>query len=221
MINNVRPERFMFQSVFAAIVLNVFLLGTAFAQTAPTPASGTQTSATSGVPSGFRAGHVLVRFKATPSQAVLDQLNIAFGAKPIGKIPGIGVTHLQVPPQAGLALLKHLQKRSDVEFAEFDSTVHTFLQPDDPYFSASFASSHYGNISQWGPQAVSAPAAWDLTLGDPSIVIAIVDTGVDNSHPDLSSKVVGAYTFTGSTKDGFGHGTHVAGIAAAATNNDI
>ncbi len=222
MINNVRPERFMLQSLFAAIVLTVFLFGTASAQpAAPTPASGTQTSATSGVPSGFRPGHILVRFKATPSQAVLDQLNIAFGAKAIGKIPEIGVTHLQVAPQAGLALLEHLRSRSDVDFAEFDSIVKAFLQPDDPYFSTSFGSSHYGSVSQWGPQAVSAPAAWDLTLGDPSIVIAVVDTGVDSSHPDLSSKVVGAYTFTGSTKDGFGHGTHVAGIAAATTNNDV
>src|SRR5438046_2294435 len=222
MFNNVRPERFILQSISAAIVLILFLLGTASAQTASTPTSGTQASATSGVPSGFRPGHILVRFKATPSQAVLDQLSIAFGAKAVGEIPGIGVTHLQVPPQAGLALLKHLQKRSDVEFAEFDSIVKAFLQPDDPYFSGSLASSHYGTVSQWGPQAVSAPAAWDLTLGDPSIVIAIVDTGVDSSHPDLASKIVGQYSYVGRTaKDGFGHGTHCAGIAAAATNNDV
>src|SRR5207247_5003204 len=66
------------------------------------------------------------------------------------------------------------------------------------------------------------PAASDLTLGAPSIVIAIVDTGVDSSHPDLASKILSQYTFVGnSAKDGFGHGTHVAGIAAAATNNDV
>jgi thermitase len=220
MINSVYLERFVLRFVFAAIVLTVLLPGTAFSQFAPTTASGMQTPATGGVPSGFRAGHILVRFKATPSQAVLDQLNTAFGAKAVGRIPEIGVTHFQVRPQAGLALLNHLRKRSDVGFAEFDSTVHTFFQPDDPYFTSSFASSHYGSVSQWGLKAVSAPAAWDLTLGDPSITIAIVDTGVDNSHPDLSSKVIGAYTFTGSAKDGFGHGTHVAGIAAAATNNN-
>ena len=108
-----------------------------------------------------------------------------------------------------------------MEFAEFDSVVQVFLQPDDPYFNTTFLSSHSGSVSQWGPKAVNAPAAWDLTAGDPKIVIAIVDTGVDSSHPDLSSKIIGQYSFTGSTKDGFGHGTHVAGIAAAATNNDI
>jgi thermitase len=203
-------------------VLLAVLAATALCSSAQDSTSNLQTFATSGSPGSIRAGHILVRFKATPSQAVLDQLNIAFGAKTVGKIPEIGVTHLQAPPQVGLALLQHLHGRSDVEFAEFDSTIEAFLQPNDPYFSAAFASSHYGNVSQWGPQAVSAPEAWNLTLGDPSIVIAVVDTGVDSSHPDLASKIAGEYSYVGrSAKDGFGHGTHVAGIAAAATNNDV
>jgi thermitase len=155
---------------------------------------------------------------------VLTQLSTAFGAKAVGTIDKIGVTHIQTSPEAGLALLEHLRKRSDVEFAEFDSPVQaiqTFV-PDDIYYSTAYASSHYGNVAQWGPPAVSAPSAWGVTRGDPSIVIAIVDTGVDDTHPDLASKIVGEYSVIGgSVKDGFGHGTHVAGIAAAATNNDV
>jgi thermitase len=206
------------KSAFVALLMGIIAV-TASAQTGRGAGATTQT--TNAVPGSIRKGHILVKFKAAPAQAVLDQLTNGFGAKAVGTIAEIGVTHLQVPPQAGLALLEHLRQRPDVEFAEFDSQVQAFLQPDDPYFSASFASSHYGNVSQWGPQAVSAPAAWDVNEGDPSTVIAIVDTGVDSSHPDLSSKIVGQYSFTGSTKDGFGHGTHCAGIAAAATNNDV
>src|SRR6266567_1109306 len=208
-------------SVFITVIL-VVALGTAFGQMASTPAGSKQTVMISGSPGSIRAGHILVRFKANPAQEALTQLNTAFGAKAVGKISKIGVTHLQVPPQAGLALLQHLHKRSDVEFAEFDSVVQSFLQPDDPYYSTMFASSHYGNVDQWGPAAVSAPAAWDSTLGDPNIVIAIVDTGIDDTHPDLASKIVGEYSYVGrSAKDGFGHGTHCAGIAAAATNNNV
>jgi thermitase len=173
-----------------------------------------------GSPNTIRQGHILVRFKTPPGQQVLSELSTAFGAKAVGTIRDIGVMHLQTQG-SGLALLDQLRKRPDVEFAEFDSVVQAFLQPDDPYFSTSISTSHNGNISQWGPKAVSGPAAWDLTTGSPSITIAIVDTGVDSSHPDLASKVVGQYSFTGSTKDGFGHGTHCAGIAAAATNNDV
>jgi len=207
--------------VFITVIL-VVALGTAFGQMASTPAGSSQSVMTSGSPGSIRAGHILVRFKATPAQDVLNQLNTAFGAKVVGKIGAIGINHLQVSPERGLATLTHLRNRSDVEFAEFDSVVQAFLQPDDPYYSTMFASSHYGNVDQWGPAAVSAPAAWDSTLGDPNIVIAIVDTGVDDTHPDLASKIVGEYSYVGrSAKDGFGHGTHCAGIAAAATNNNV
>ena len=174
-------------------------------------------------PGGVRAGHILVRFKALPSQDVLNHLNADFGAEVVGRIAGIRVTHLQVA-DSGLALLNHLRGRPDVEFAEFDSVVQTMQStfvPNDPYYSATYASSHYGNIDQWGPPAVSAPAAWGLTLGSRSIVIAIVDTGVDDTHPDLALKIVGEYSYVGTIKDGFGHGTHVAGIAAGATNNGV
>jgi thermitase len=219
--NEIQLDKIVKKSVFTAIVVAV-VFGVASAQTARTSTQSARTVMMNGSPNSIRAGHILVRFKTTPAQDVLTQLSAAFGAKAVGTIDKIGVTHLQVQPQAGLALLEHLRNRPDVEFAEFDSEVQAFLQPDDPYFSTSLASSHYGNVSQWGPQAVSAPGAWDLTLGDPNIVIAIVDTGVDSSHPDLASKIVGQYSYVGnSTKDGFGHGTHCAGIAAAATNNDI
>ena len=223
-IKEVQLDDIINKFVFIAIILAA-VLGAASAQTASTPSSRAQTVMTSGSPGSIRAGHILVRFKANPSQAVLDGLNTAYGAKVVGTIAALGITHLQVSPELGLAMLGHLRNRSDVEFAEFDSPVHaiqTFVPqsfvPDDTYYSTAYASSHHGNIAQWGPQAVSAPAAWGVTQGDPSIVIAIVDTGVDSSHPDLASKIVGQYSYVGnSAKDGFGHGTHCAGIAAAAT----
>ena len=211
------------KSVFIAI-MPILLLGMASAQVVSTPVHNTQTAMMSGAPGSIRAGHILVRFKTAPGQDVINQLNAAFGAKVAGKIGALGITHLQVSPELGLATLGHLRNRSDVEFAEFDSAVQAIQNfvPNDTYYSTAYASSHYGTITQWGPPAVSAPAAWGITRGDPSIVIAIVDTGVDDTHPDLASKIVGEYTYVGrSAKDGFGHGTHVAGIAAAATNNNV
>ncbi len=213
-------EKFGRKSVFLAAVL-IVALGAASAQT--TSPLSTQSITIAGSPTNIRPGHVLVRFKATAGQDVLNQLNTAFGAKLVGTIREIGVMHLQAPPERTLRLVAHLRNRPDVEFAEFDSVAQAILQPNDPYYSSALSSSHSGSVDQWGPPAVSAPTAWNSTLGDRNIVIAIVDTGVDDTHPDLAPKIVGEYSYVGKgkTKDGFGHGTHVAGIAAAATNNHI
>src|SRR6266404_455230 len=221
------------------VLLNVIAIGTAVAQGQPqeppvfvTPQSSAQDQAlngptfrTSGSPRSIRAGHILVRFKDSARQDVLNQLHADYGANVVAHIPAIRVTHFQAAG-TGLALLEHLRNRPDVEFAEFDSVVQVvqdgFNPPNDVYFSSAYATSHNGSIDQWGPSAVSAPAAWQYVSGGSSgIVIAIVDTGVDDTHPDLAPKIVGEYSYVGTIKDGFGHGTHVAGIAAAATNNDI
>ena len=63
---------------------------------------------------------------------------------------------------------------------------------------------------------IGAPAAWDQGYDGADVTIAVVDTGIDESHPDVGSRVIAAEEFadTGSTTDVFGHGTHVASIAA-------
>ena len=96
--------------------------------------------------------------------------------------------------------------------------------PNDPLYG-----------KQYGPQQVHAPAAWATSTGA-GTVIAVVDTGVDLTHEDLAGKLLPGATFIGCDPscgngdwkgpDGVGqpddaHGTHVSGIAAAATNNGI
>ena len=98
--------------------------------------------------------------------------------------------------------------------------------------SAATNDTHYG--LQWGPQQVRAEQAWTKSTGAGQ-TIAIVDSGIDLDHPDLASKIVGGATFVCSgsagpcgngdwqsgADNGAGHphGTHVAGTAAAITNN--
>ncbi|HUS13287.1 MAG TPA: S8 family serine peptidase [Pyrinomonadaceae bacterium] len=165
-----------------------------------------------------RPGHLLVRFKANASPSEVTSLT---ANRTVSENAALRITHLKVLPEEELAVFEQLKRNSAVEFVEFDSVVTTQFIPNDTYYATQYPSSHYGNIAQWGPQAVSAPAAWDITQGDPSAVIAIVDTGVDAAHPDLAAKIVGEYSFTGKVKDGFGHGTHCAGIAAAVTNDSV
>src|SRR5438552_7288458 len=133
-----------------------------------------------------------------------DALNVVYsGAEPLGR------------------LMARLKQDSSVESVALDYVVHTMFIPNDPYYSAPYPTSKYGNIAQWAAQFIGAEQAWDSTVGDPSIIIAIVDTGIDANHPDLTGKVVLAKNFVKGERvsDSFGHGTHVAGIAAAQINN--
>lgn len=86
-------------------------------------------------------------------------------------------------------------------------------EPNDPCFPA-----------QWHLRALEGPAAWALAAGRPPVVIAVVDSGVEATHPDLRGALVPGWNFlseTPDTADGFGHGTAVAGAAAAAANNGV
>ena len=94
-----------------------------------------------------------------------------------------------------------------------DAVVHATNVPNDPCQTTCGMGQ-----SEWYPALVNAPSAWDRSQGG-GVTIAILDSGIDASHPDLSSKVVGSADFT-DVHDGNGtHGTEVAGVAAAATNN--
>jgi hypothetical protein len=74
----------------------------------------------------------------------------------------------------------------------------------------------------WTYGAVNLPAAWELTSGSPAVVIAIEDSGVDALHPDLAGALAPGWNFVdenADTRDTVGHGTAVAGIAAARANS--
>jgi subtilisin family serine protease len=77
---------------------------------------------------------------------------------------------------------------------------------------------------QWGPARVLAPKVWDSTKGSPSVVVAVVDTGVDYSHPDLQGVFVPGFDLVNNDadpRDDQGHGTAVAGVIAARTQNRV
>lgn len=127
--------------------------------------------------------------------------------------------------------IKRLRQTPGVEYAEPNYWRRPLVMtPNDPLYG-----------QQWGLPAMNLPGAWDITTGTPDsgeVIVAIVDTGLFLTHPDLENQLVPGYDFIadpGAAGDGDGidpdpsdvsgvssspwHGTHVAGIVAADTNN--
>lgn len=124
------------------------------------------------------------------------------------------------------AVMDALAADPAIEYAEPDYILSTAVQPNDLNFPLQWGLHNTGQAILGSIGRIDAdidlPEAFDITKGSPDIIIAIVDTGVGLTHPDLVSKLVPGFNIVddnNNPQDTNGHGTHVAGIAAAATNN--
>lgn len=118
---------------------------------------------------------------------------------------------IRVPEAKLEKVRKSLEKSGLFTFVERDFKARAALLPNDP-----------GYGSQWYLPQVSAPAAWDLTTGSASVPIALIDSGVDPTHPDLASRIAPGWSFltgTANTADVEGHGTATAGMLAVTDNS--
>ena len=183
--------------VFVALPVNVI---------AATPASTAPSFSDSS------SDYILVKFKPGAGASETADIHRQLGGKVKKTIPEIGVQVVKVPKGQAKEKAKAYSSKAKVAYAEPDFVAEAMGDPDDPGF-----------VNQWGMARVEAPQAWEVTTGTSSINIAILDTGVDLDHPDLADKIVANVNFsTSATADDlYGHGTHVAGIAAASTNNGI
>ncbi len=158
----------------------------------------------------------------TPMQVVgmIPQLEQGIGVV-ISHHDALHAYHLHLNPGVSMAdAIARLKHRPGVLYAEPNYIRHTCaVQPNDPLYVP----------YQYGPQIVKAPNAWSIWKPKRQVVIAMVDTGILNTHEDLTNKIlrdnngiVGFNAFSGLRDDALddqGHGTHTAGIAAAQSNN--
>ena len=193
---------------------------------------------------------ILVRFKKTVSSDQRSALSVRFGATPLHYNRNFDVHVLQFSKADGKVsidkVLQELRKDPNIEWAEPNYMRYPLEVPNDPQFPQQW---HLRNTGQGGgtPGAdIHAEAAWDITKGDAQVVIAVLDTGVDYSHPDLQENMwhnagenpnngldddgngyiddyygIDCITNSGDPTDQVGHGTHVAGIIGAVSNNAV
>jgi thermitase len=149
---------------------------------------------------------VLVKFK---SGANRTQAHAKVGGKVKRQINRIGAEMVETTKPVGETLAEY-RGRADVEYAEPNYVSRAFYTPNDSEYS-----------KQWGLAKVAAPVAWDVRKSFYG-KIAVIDTGIDLTHTDLKSQLSAGYNFvadTASAHDDNGHGTHVAGIIGATSDN--
>jgi thermitase len=159
----------------------------------------------------FVPNRVLVKFHQGAPAALQAQAVRATGGQIEDAIAGIGVKILRVPGNEAAAAAA-LKNRPEVEFAEVDHLWPLNSQPNDPQYS-----------NQWHLPKIATTQAWQTATGA-DVIVAILDTGVDLTHPDLAANLVPGWNFwdnNSNASDVHGHGTAVAGVVGAVTNNSI
>jgi serine protease len=164
---------------------------------------------------------VLERPVHARSPEAVDRLLDRTGTRRAGPgAPGLGVLTLRGPRRA----IARLRRDPAVESLSREWVRELRRVPNDPALAA--PEDRYnvapGTTIQWALARHGFPAAWDVTTGAEARV-AVLDTGIDASHPELAGKILTAESIDGSDPrvDTNGHGTHVAGLACASTDDGV
>ena len=190
-------------------------------------------------------GEVLVKFQSGTSDedvsAVAKGLD-ADQSQRLSKLKSGTIWRLHSRSQNTEALTAALAHNPNVAYAEPNFVVSIGTTPNDPYYTNLWGlnnTGQYVNGNGYAGADIGAEAAWSVTTGSASVVVGVVDTGVDYTHPDLAANVwsnpggkgnalcaagthgFNAITGTCDPKDDHYHGTHVSGTIGAVGNNGV
>jgi thermitase len=176
-------------------------------------------------PSGapYAAGELLVTYEPEASEGDVDEAVEESDALVEENLPAPDAQLLSFPEAQDEATeaarerelreaKKILKEDPDVKYVDYNYMRLPAFTPNDPLFT---------DGSQWSLRKIGAPAAWDTEKGS-GAKVAVVDTGIAANHTDLEGKIVAQKDVIDNdnvAEDDDGHGTHVAGTVAAATNN--
>lgn len=177
-------------------------------------------------------GEFIVKFKTTAAKNSLTALN-SVGAKKVKDISNTNMSVIRVSSATATnsaSIMNSIKSNPNIEWIEANRTItlpkfirdvldrisgRTDAFPNDPKFADQYAHVRTDSVKGWNKAKANAKR---------ESIIAIVDTGIDGTHPDLKAKLLPGYDAYGEGKeysDKQGHGTHCAGISAAITNNGV
>jgi thermitase len=180
----------------------------------------------------YDSNEVIVKYAGGVSTAeragLFDRTGVV---KTLGSVRGVGAKVVMVDGDPA-AVARRLNRSSLVQYAEPNFILRTQATPNDPLFSQLYGLHNTGQTGGTNDADIDAPEGWDAAglgafpaTGGPKI--GIVDTGIDQTHPDLAGKTVncadstGGVVIEGTCVDDNMHGTHVAGTISARSNNGI
>jgi serine protease len=201
-----------------------------------TPGQQAQAQTTSPAPVGYVPQEVLVKFRSGPFSQLAQAINRHFGGRVLQVFGHTGWQRVKLPANANIAAaISQYRTFGDVQSIEPNYIWKKYRTPND---------SQYGN--QWAWPKIGAPQAWDRSTGSSSVVVAVIDTGVDYTHPDLAANMwrnpgeiagngtdddnngyvddvygIDRYNYDSDPMDDDDHGTHVAGTIGAVGNNSV
>ena len=194
-------------------------------------------------PSQYDAHHIIVAVGAGDSlPAAATSVVDSTGSISLGD--NLYRVTLQPTETVGAAI-SYFDSLNGVRYAQPDFDVSVVGKPNDPSFSAQWGLNNTGQTGGTSHIDIGAPAAWNVTTGTGRTIVAVIDTGIDLTHPDLAANIwtnphvnpaTGVDSFNGlagdihgwnfvannsNVTDENGHGTHVAGIIGAVGNNGV
>lgn len=161
---------------------------------------------------------VLVRFQPDTDEATRQAMITGMGGEMVVWMPQINVAEVRLSSEGGIGVASAASApfsgRADVVFAEVDLPVTGVYVPNDPDFTVADRA--------YGFEQIGVFEAWETTQGSGAVVIAVVDSGVKLDHPAFAGRLTAGYDFVNEddlADDDVGHGTHTAGIIAAAIDD--
>lgn len=193
------------------------------------------------------SNRIIVKLKQGVMASAASKIFSSVGVQSEHKFNAVNMSVLNlVKGKQSKAVIRALMQSGIVEFAEPDRMLYINAVPNDPVYPLLWGLNNTGQTFGTVNADIDADLAWDITVGDPNVVVGVIDTGVDYNHPDLAANIwvnpgeipgnlidddgngyiddvhgINAVVGSGDPMDDNSHGTHVSGTIGAVGNNNI